>query len=238
MDNDAALPIVLAGLAACGATLCGGVLALRIRDKLHLVLGFSAGAVIGVAVFDLMPEAMALGTPRHSLHTLTALIGLGFSCYLAADRLLLPRLGGMPRGSLGAGAFSLHSFFDGIGMGLAFKNSAALGVAVAVAVLAHDFSDGVNTVNIVLRGRGDGRAARRWLLLDAAAPLLGAIVTLFFGVSGDTLGLLFAVFTGFFLYIGATDLIPESQHAHPVTWTTVATLLGIASLYLVVRAAA
>lgn len=161
MDDGAgsAVPVMMAGMAAFGATMGGGLFALRIRDRLHLVLGFSAGAVIGVALFDLMPEALDLGTGRHSLRTLTALVGLGFTAYLVLDRLIQPSIRGVRGGSLGASAFSLHSFLDGIGMGLAFKTSASLGIVVAVAVLTHDFSDGINTVNVVLRGRADSGGA-------------------------------------------------------------------------------
>ena len=50
-------PLVV-GVAAFISTMLGGSLALRLRDRLHLILGFSAGAVIAVAFFDLMPEAL------------------------------------------------------------------------------------------------------------------------------------------------------------------------------------
>ena len=54
------LAISILGLAliACAATLAGGALALRFSDRLHLVLGFSAGAVLAAAFFDLLPEAL------------------------------------------------------------------------------------------------------------------------------------------------------------------------------------
>ncbi len=53
--------IFFIALATAAATLLGGLFALRFRDKLHLILGFSAGALIGVAFFDLLPEAINLG---------------------------------------------------------------------------------------------------------------------------------------------------------------------------------
>jgi len=67
------------------ATMIGGVFALSLRDRLHLVLGFSAGAVIGVAFFDLLPEAVETGQawgPR----TILALSALGFFLYTLIDR--------------------------------------------------------------------------------------------------------------------------------------------------------
>ena len=105
----------------------------------------------------------------------------------------------------------------------------------AVAVLFHDFSDGINTVNIAI-GHGIGRrAAFRWLLVDAAAPVVGAFSTLFFSMPKEDFGRVLALFCGFFLYIGASDLLPESQHAHPTKLTTLSTLLGVGLLYLVIR---
>ena len=50
--------LALLALATFSATLLGGLFALRFKDKLHLILGFSAGAVIGLAFFDLLPEAI------------------------------------------------------------------------------------------------------------------------------------------------------------------------------------
>ncbi len=141
------------------------------------------------------------------------------------------------RGTAGAGTLSLHSFLDGVGIGLAFQVSAAVGIVVAVAVLAHDFADGINTVNFITKNHGNRRKAMQWLFVDALAPVLGILVTLFFTLTGAQLGLLLAVFAGFFLYIGASDLIPESHHAHPTFLTTAMTLVGAALLFIVIHLA-
>jgi ZIP family zinc transporter len=81
--------IVLIAAFAFVATLLGGVFALRFRDRLHLILGFSAGAVIGVALFDLLPEAMALADGHYGPATLSLFIAAGFFTYLIIDRLIL-----------------------------------------------------------------------------------------------------------------------------------------------------
>src|SRR6185437_10985454 len=109
--------------------------------------------------------------------------------------------------------------------------SPAVGLVVAAAVLAHDFSDGINTVNVVVSHGGKYRTALRWLVVHAVAPIVGVVLTLFFSVSLESLSLLLAAFAGFFLYIGASDLIPESHHQHPKFMTTIMTLLGAAVLY-------
>lgn len=235
------MQIALISIATFISTLLGGLFALRFKDKLHLILGFSAGAVIGVAFFDLMPEALELGSEFYSFSAIFAAMALGFAVYLVIDRLILLHGHGeedqLKMGNFGAGTLSVHSFLDGVGIGLAFKVSPAIGIIVAFAVLAHDFSDGINTVNFVLKNKGDKRRAFRWLLADALAPAAGVASTLFFTISEGVLGLLLALFAGFFLYIGASDLVPESYHEHPVKWTTAATLLGMGTLFIIVKLA-
>jgi ZIP family zinc transporter len=120
-----------------------------------------------------------------------------------------------PRGRFAAAVLGMHSLLDGISVGLAFQTSREVGIIVTIAVLAHDFSDGINTMNLVLRNGGTRTRAFRWLLLDAAAPVVGIASTFFLALPGREFGAALALFAGFFLYIGASDLIPESYHAHP-----------------------
>jgi ZIP family zinc transporter len=232
--------IIIITVATFCATLLGGLFALRLKDRLHLILGFSAGAVIGVAFFDLIPEAITLGGSTYSASFITTIMAAGFVLYLLLDRLFLmhghdEHCAHEGRGKVGAGSLSLHSFLDGVGIGLAFQVSPTVGAIVAVAVLTHDFSDGINTVGFILKNGGDRTKALKWLFVDACAPVLGVLSTLFFSVSETTLALFLALFSGFFLYIGASDLLPESHHAHPVKWTTFATVLGIGVMYGVIQ---
>ncbi len=241
------MQLALIGIAAGVATMLGGALALRLRDRTHLILGFSAGAVVAVAFFDLLPEAIGLSVPIYSVSEVLSLVALGFFVYLLLDRVLLlhshahDEVGEEShehaRGHIRAGSLSLHSVLDGVGIGLAFHVSPAVGLVVAAAVLAHDFSDGINTVNVITRHGGSRTRALLWLGIDALAPLLGIGATLLFSVSDAVLGLLLALFAGFFLYIGASDLIPESHHAHPKLLTTVMTLAGALVLFVVIKLA-
>ncbi|MBU6141537.1 ZIP family metal transporter [Patescibacteria group bacterium] len=235
--------IFLIACATAAATLLGGMFALRFRDKLHLILGFSAGALIGVAFFDLLPEAINLGSTQYGIPTVTATVALGFLVFMTLDRSVhlyakddeFDAHSHSHRGKLGAGSLSIHSFMDGLAIGLAFHVSAAIGWIVATAVLVHDFSDGINTVNLILKDHGTPRQAFQWLLTDAIAPVLGVLSTLFFTLPEASLGLVLALFCGFFLYIGASDLLPESYHQHQTHWATVMTALGMAVLYLAVH---
>jgi ZIP family zinc transporter len=234
-----ALLVLTVAAGASIATMLGGLAALGLRERLHLVLGFSAGAVIAVAFFDLLPEALSLDTypPR----AIVAASALGFFLYLLFDRLANMRggrNGANPwRGRIGAGSFSAHSLLDGFAIGIAFQAGQAVGLVVAAAVLVHDFSDGLNTVNVVIKNGGERKSALGWLTVDALAPLVGAGLSLLVAPSRGVLALLLAGFSGFFLYIGASDLLPESQRAFPRFWTTLATLMGAGLLYLATRLA-
>ena len=235
--------LTLVTIAAFFSTLLGGLFALHLKDKLHLILGFSAGAILAVAFFDLLPEALELAGGSYSATAIFTIVAIGFTAYMVLDRLVLPHShaedegSDAKRGSAGAGSLSFHSFLDGMGIGLAFQVSTIVGVAVSAAVLTHDFSDGINTVSLVLKNGGKRAQAFRWLLVDAIAPVVGVLSTLFFAVPQHTLGLLLALFAGFFIYIGASDLIPESYHSHPKRWTTITTIAGFIVLYAVIRIA-
>jgi len=226
--------LALIAAAAFFSTLTGGLLALRLRDKLHLILGFSAGAVIGVAFFDLLPESINFGVRFHSPATILAWSALGFLFYLVIDRIILFHGDAAPLGGFAAVVLCVHSLLDGVSIGLAFQTSHEVGIIVAIAVLTHDFSDGINTMNVVLKNRGGRAQAFRWLLADALAPAAGVVSTAFFTLPGSGFGTALALFAGFFLYIGASDLIPESYHAHPKFLTTAMTLAGAAVLYAAV----
>ena len=286
--------IILIAFGAFVATMIGGLVALRFKDKLHLILGFSAGAIIAVAFFDLMPEAIDIGGKYYGTATVPSIVALGFLTYLVLDRLIFlhahahedghehelsapetravngsfagDSFAHARRGILGASSLSFHSFLDGVAIGLAFQVSPAVGAIVAVAVLVHDFSDGINTVNLILKnmkqgigdrvqGIGDkeqvasdklqvtsrgkkaegSRLALKFLIVDALAPIVGVASTLFFTLPESALAIILALFSGFFLYIGATDLIPESHHAHPKFLTTAMTLLGAGILYMAIH---
>src|ERR1700712_4037239 len=198
-----ALIVMLIACGAFAATMTGGVLALKWAGKLPLVMGFSAGAVIGVAFFDLAPEALEAGKGLYEPRTLLALAALGFFLYTVLDRLVARHdcegQANPTRGLVGAASFSAHSVLDGFAMGIAFQASREIGLVVAAAVLAHDFAGGLNTVNVVMKNGGTRRFALRWLAVDALAPVAGAGLSLMIAPSPNLLAVLLALFCGFFL---------------------------------------
>ena len=216
------------------STLAGGAVALRLARDLGTAIALTGGIVVAVALFDVLPEAFE-ATDDGQLVGMLA--GIGFAGFFLAERLLVlhhrddeHQAHSHARvGALGAAGLSAHSFVDGLGIGIAFGVSNAAGVLVFLAVIAHDFADGLNTVGFVLRQSGDRRAAIRWLLLDAAAPLAGAIVGSSLSISEYWLGALLAVYAGFFLFMGGTDLLPHA-HEHPSGRRVLLTLAGFAGV--------
>ena len=231
---------ILASIAAFG----GGIIALHFRDKLHIILGLSAGTVIGAALFDLIPESIGILSGVRSAGYVTTITALGFFIYLIMDRVFSfhnhtdeheTEFAHSHGGYLGAASFCLHSLIDGLAIGFAFQASATVGTVVTVAVIAHRFSDGINTIGFILRHHGNNRRALTWLTLVAMAPIVGAVAAQFINISLSALAILLALFAGFFLYIGASDLIPEGHHSHSKALTTIMTILGAALLYMMVN---
>lgn len=215
----------------------GGVFALKVKSALPIAMGFSAGAVIGLAFFDLAPEALDAGKGAFDPRTLLTVVAVGFFLYAVLDRLMSPKAyrptTGLARGILGAASFSVHSILDGFMLGVAFQANREIGLVVTAAVLSHDFADGLNTVTIVMKNSGARSSAMRWLAIDAVAPIVGACLSLLVAPGIHLLAFLLALFCGFFLYIGASELLPESHRNHPQPTTTLATLTGAAFLYAV-----
>lgn len=233
-----ALPLAVA---TAFSTMLGGAVALRLRRELATVIAFTGGIVVAVALFDVLPEAIGLvGSPRR----LTAVIGAGFIAFFLVERALVlhhrdeaEQARAHARvGALGAAGLSLHSFLDGLGIAFAFHVNLATGLLVFLAVISHDFADGMNTVSFVLRQSGDVRSARRWLAIDATAPFLGAVVGAAVGISSRDLGYVLAAYVGFFLFLGATDLLPEA-HSHPSWRRVLLTVAGFGATFAIAFAA-
>jgi zinc transporter ZupT len=226
--------VPLAGLTVA-STLVGGAFALRLHRELKTAIALSGGIVVAVALFDLIPEALeATGDARR----MTTLVGAGFVLFFVVERFLVLHHRDEPAearrhgevGALGAGALAFHTFTDGLGIGLAFGLDTQTGLLVLVAVMSHDFADGINAVTFVLSQGGSRRAALRWLGLIAVAPLFGALTGSVVDVSENTLGHLLALYAGVFLYIGATDLLPEA-HSHPSGRRVAITIAAFVAVY-------
>ena len=246
IDTVDAVPVVFA-LATFFSTLTGGLVALRNRDRQHLLLGFTAGVLLGVVAFDLIPELFrATGLDDDGVPPVMLAFAAGFVVLH-----LVERAAAMHRaheseygdhhhpavGLLSASALVAHSFMDGFGIGLGFQASTEIGITVAIAVIAHDFADGLNTVTVMLLNRNSLRRSAVMLGLDALAPVLGAATTLLISPSEQALGLYLGFFAGFLLYLATADILPEAHARHPSRLTLVLTVAGMGVMFGVVSAA-
>jgi ZIP family zinc transporter len=234
-------------LLAFVSTALGGAFAVRFSRSLHLILGFTAGVLLGVVGFDVLPELFAL-TGEYAIDPMHPMVALvtGFLLFHASEKLLLihhaqessyvhhhhPTVGVMS-----ALALAGHSVMDGVGIGLGFQVSPRAGFMVALAVIAHDFADGLNTVSLMLRHGNRQRHALFALALDAAAPVVGAASTLLFHLPPFALAVYLGFFAGFLLYIGAADILPEAHSERSSALTIALTAAGAGFVYLVSRLA-
>ncbi len=235
---------VLVALGTLVSTVTGGVVALKARDRLHLVLGFSAGVLLGVVAFDLLPEVFDLAGHQHiGVPIVMLTFAGGFLVLHLVERAVAMHdaqeqtYGAHRHSSVGlvsALALCAHSFLDGFAIGLGFEVGTAEGVVIAIAVIAHDFADGLNTV-AVTRIHGGSRQRSVWLLaLDAIAPVLGALATLWVTLPSTALGLYLGFFAGFLLYIATADILPEAHARHPSWLTMVSTVAGVGVMWAVI----
>jgi ZIP family zinc transporter len=227
------------------STLLGGLFAVRFQHKLHLIMGFTAGVLLGVVTFDIFPEIIDL-INEHGFSTTQVMVALvlGFLIFHILEKWVgihhaqeghyaehkHPHVG-----VLSALALAGHSFMDGVGIGLGFQVNPAVGLLVAIAVISHDFTDGMNTITLMLNTQNTTRKAKMFLVVDAVAPVLGALSTLLFKVSPHLLVLYLGFFAGFLLYIGASDILPEAHSKHSSGKLIALTILGVAFIFLVTR---
>jgi ZIP family zinc transporter len=130
-------------------------------------------------------------------------------------------------GALGAVAMGGHVFLDGLALGVAFKVSSDLGIAVFIALLVHAFSDGLNTVSFLIKSGKWGRKGI-WLLgVDAIARVSGAALGTTLALSNNVIAIYLAVFAGIVIYLATSHILPEAHSRHSSKLTILATIFGV-----------
>jgi zinc transporter ZupT len=227
------------------STYIGGLVGLKYKDRMHLLLGFTAGVLVSVVALDIFPEIFSLiAKTGDSVQIPMIALLVGFLVFHIGEKSLLihhsheDNYGEHKHPSVGllsASALSFHSFLDGVGIGIGFQVSSVVGIVVAIAVIAHDFSDGLNTVSLMLAHKNTDKKALKLLFIDAIAPVIGGLSTFFFTFSDTALLIYLGFFAGFLLYIGASDILPEAHSKDSSYRTILATLLGVLFIFLVTR---
>jgi zinc transporter ZupT len=236
------LTAILVTFGAFASALVGGLVAMRARSSVGLIIAVGAGIRIGAAYFDLIPESV-----EHlsgSLDLAMIFTAFGFLAFYAIEKLTTLHVGHETAtelehedaahrhvGIIGASGMSLHSFLDGVALAAALVVGGGLGLVIAAVVIIHRFSDGIGIVSLLLASRTPPAQAYRWVSVVAVAPVLGVLLGLALPMPDEVLGSLLAVFAGFFLYIGAAELLPEAHRSDRSRWIVVATLFGVAAIY-------
>ena len=240
------IAIGLAALTAL-ATTAGGFLAIRSRDRFHLVLGLSAGLLLGLVAFDLLPEGFELNTNTFgNVSVVSIAFVIGFLALHFAEQIFGSHEPAESdyghehkhsvniAGTLGALAMGGHVFLDGIALGLSFKVSNALGLAVFVAILSHAFSDGLNTVSLLIKSGHWTKRAIALLGLDTIMRIGGATLGTYLTISDPSLAIYLAIFSGFVIYLATSHILPEAHSRHPSKMTMLATVTGVIAMWLIV----
>jgi len=229
------------------ATFSGGMLALRAKDRFHLVLGLSAGLLLGLVGFDLLPEIFEMNTNNligvrtTSVALIAGFLSLHFIEQFAGSHEPAESDYGHEHthafeiaGTVGAIAMAGHIFLDGVALALAFKVSNALGYAVFIAMIVHAFSDGLNTVALLIK-TGQWRSRGKYLLaVDAVARVGGAAIGSALTISDSNLAIYLALFSGIVIYLATSHILPEAHSKHPSKVTMLATLAGVVIMWAVV----
>lgn len=233
--------LVLISILLVAASLIGGAVAHKLQNKLNYLLGFVAGLMLGVVVFDLLPEIFELA--QEGVNIIYPMIGLalGFIGFHFAEQMTVVHTSHEEGykshahshvGKLSIYALILHRLLDGLSIGVAFQINAVLGIAVAIAVIAHSFADGLNVISLGKLYKQDKHLGIL-LAVSSVVPVLGILLASFITLPVAVLAVYLAVFAGFLMYLAAADILPEAHREKP-KWSIMAlTLLGLGSMLLI-----
>lgn len=232
---------IAVSLGAFLSAMSGGWLALRAVRYVGAIIAVGAGIRIGAAFVDLIPEAIE---HLDSLDAAMFWTTLGFVSFYVVDKLTSLHVGHETAaeldheeadhqhiGVVGAAGMGIHSLLDGVALAAGLAAGGAIGTIIAFVVIVHRFSDGIGVVSFLLTSRMEPRIAMRWVAIVAAAPLVGVVIGSLLTVPESALGAMLAFFAGFFLYVGAAELLPEAHRRDGSRFIVLATLAGVAVIY-------
>ena len=207
----------------------------------HLMLGLSAGILLGISLVTIFPEAFEAATAT-GLSPQAVSIGAaaGFFALLFLERVLLARSGLgpvhfengrriQPFGTLAVSALAIHGLLDGFVIPLGFALNVTTGAVIAFAVALHQIPDSFAAAAVGLAGTPDRRRVRAYVLVTAIDTPIGILVgALFAGAAMSLVAIALAFSAGTFIFVSAADLIPELQHRSRSALVVGSILLGFA----------
>lgn len=197
-----------------------GLLTLALREELLkkillALVSFSAGSLLGGALLHMLPEALAKTGVEMVMFLWTV---LGFSLFFLMEQFLswhhhhvVPSEHKEPVTYMILIADGLHNFIGGLAIGGSFLISVKVGFVTWVAAAAHEIPQELGDFGILVHGGWKKYQALMFNFLSALTIVPGALLAYFASAWVDTTFLLpFAA--GNFIYIAASDLIPEVKH--------------------------
>ncbi len=236
------LPILL-GLLASANVLFGGSLVIYLKKYFNIILGFAGGVMLSVVTLNIIPEIMELHEQLNfplEIALYSILFGLlGF--HLISFFFPLHEHGHhedhthhnhtnhlkKSSGIYGAIFMIIHSFIDGFGIGAGFLLSTELGLAISVAVIMHNFSDGINTTATLIHSQASSKLFKILFGLNILAPLTGVLASMFLELNEYFVFIYLGLFSGSILYLAISDILPHAHSEKHKISPIIATLVGI-----------
>jgi len=207
-------------------SLAGGFILLKRNlwegeNSVHL-LAFAAGVLLATAFLDLFPEALEESAADPNIFIFGL---LGVVTFFFLERLFVsfhPHNDNDIEGSRRKSIVSLvlfgdgfHNFIDGFVIASSFLVSIPLGVVTSLAVAAHEIPQEISDFTILLRSNIGAKKAIIFNILSGLTAMAGAVIAIFVSsLIEPYLGLVLAFTGGMFIYIAASDIIPELQHLY------------------------
>lgn len=209
--------LLIAALAGSVLSLAGGLLLLNKRIKQDTIMlyamPFGAGALLGAAFFDVLPEALHESGDNPAI---VQWVLAGFVIFFLLERFVRWFHRHHEHGqnnshkSLIILGDTVHNAIDGIAIGAAFLISVPLGVATAFAVAAHELPQEIGDFGLLL---SKGMKARKVLIVNILSSLATVVTALGAYLLGEAIEpavpYLLAIVAGFFIYIASADIVPD-----------------------------
>jgi zinc and cadmium transporter len=186
----------------------------RLKKILLLLVGFSAGAMMGGAFLHLIPEAIE----ESSWNIVGVAILIGFGVFFIIERILMWHHCHEQEGECDVHTFAytnligdgVHNFIDGMVIAVSFSVDFNLGIATSIAIVLHELPQEISDFGVLIYAGFSRLKALLFNLASAALAIVGALVGYFLsGRVENLMSWLLPLAAGGFIYIAASDLIPE-----------------------------
>ncbi|MCL2390484.1 MAG: ZIP family metal transporter [Endomicrobia bacterium] len=210
--------VILYSFIAAAAAMLGAILVLRFHKKAEknsiLIINFSAGVMLTIAFTHLIPEGIEANPSAH-FYVLAGFLIMFFLQFVVLfhpchdDECLTHAKIGTPS----VIGLSFHSLIDGLIIAVGFEANTGLGILTTLAVLLHKIPDGITISGILLHTGATKNKILGFSLFTALFTPIGAILGMFLfkDIQPAVLGALLAVAAGSFIFLAASDLIPETH---------------------------